>query len=107
MKLYRIFDNKRMEFNRNVIEYCNIFENLIDTKRSFENSLKFITDPDTIEILSIVNFIYLKKNQYFIVQCEINVLKDIIFIVIYLIYIFIEIIFFYILIIFPFLYLIL
>ena len=55
MKFYRIFDNifERMEFNRNIIEYCNTFENLIDTKMSFENSLKFITDPDTNEIISI------------------------------------------------------
>ena len=55
MKFYRIFDNifERMEFNRNIIQYCNTFDNLIDTKMSFENSLKFITDPDTNEILSI------------------------------------------------------
>ena len=55
MKFYRIFDNifERMEFNRNIISYCNTFDNLIDTKMSFENSLKFITDPDTNEILSI------------------------------------------------------
>ena len=55
MKFYRIFDNifERMEFNRNIIQYCNTFDKLIDTKMSFENSLKFITDPDTNEILSI------------------------------------------------------
>ena len=62
MKFYRIFDNifERMEFNRNIIQYCNTFDNLIDTKISFENSLKFITDPDTNEILSI-NSIFLTR----------------------------------------------
>ena len=55
MKFYRIFDNifERMEFNKNIIHYCNTFDSLIDTKMSFENSLKFVTDPDTNEILSI------------------------------------------------------
>ena len=54
-KFYRIFDNifERMEFNRNIIKYCKSFDELIDSKMSFENSLKFVTDPDTNEILSI------------------------------------------------------
>ena len=55
LKFYKIFINifERMEFNRNIIKYCNSFDELIDSKMSFENSLKFVTDPDTNEILSI------------------------------------------------------
>ena len=61
-KFYKIFDNifERMEFNRNIVNYCTTFDNLIGTKMSFENSLKFVTDPDTNEILSI-DSIFLKR----------------------------------------------
>ena len=40
-KFYKIFDSifERMEFNRNIVNYCTTFDNLIGTKMSFENSL--------------------------------------------------------------------
>ena len=61
-KFYKIFDNifERMEFNKNIMNYCSTFDNIIGIKMSFENSLKFETDPDTNEILSI-DSIFLKR----------------------------------------------
>ena len=62
LKFYKIYDNifERMEFNKNIINYCTSFDNLIGIKMNFENSLKFETDPDTNEILSI-NTMFLKR----------------------------------------------
>ena len=78
MKFYRIFDNifERMEFNRNIIQYCNTFDNLIDTKMSFENSLKFITDPDTNEILS-VDSIFLTREIFLGVISKLSEMSNI------------------------------
>ena len=78
MKFYRIFDNifERMEFNRNIVQYCNIFDNLIDTKMSFENSLKFITDPDTNEILSI-NTIFLTRDIFLLIISKLSEMSKI------------------------------
>ena len=62
LKFYKIYDNifERMEFNKNIVNYCTSFDNLIGIKMNFENSLKFESDQDTNEILSI-DSMFLKR----------------------------------------------
>jgi hypothetical protein len=65
-----------MEFNRNIIKYCKSFDELIDSKMSFENSLKFITDPDTNEILSI-DSIFLSRDNLLKIISKLTELSNI------------------------------
>lgn len=58
----QIYDsiNERYDLTKIILNYCTIFDNLVDNKINFENSIKIITDPDTKELLS-VSSIFLNR----------------------------------------------
>ena len=59
-----IYDSisERYELIKIILSYCTIFDNLVDNKINFENSIKITTDPDTKELLS-VSSIFLNRKS--------------------------------------------
>lgn len=59
-----IYDSisERYELIKIILSYCTIFDNLVDNKINFENSIKIMTDPDTKELLS-VSSIFLNRKS--------------------------------------------
>lgn len=57
-----IYDSlaERSDVIKVLLKYCGNFDNLVDIKVNFENSIKITTEPDTKEILS-VNSIFLNR----------------------------------------------
>ena len=64
IKFYKILDDlfSKEEFKNNILNYCNRFLELIDSKIMYENSIKIITDDSTHDILKIKSNFLLRKN---------------------------------------------
>ena len=77
IKFYNILDDlfSKEEFKNNILNYCNRFLELIDSKIIYENSIKFITDDSTHDILKIKSNFLLRKNLLKIINKLIELKK--------------------------------
>ena len=65
----------KIKLNKKIENYCLCFENIINEKIKFENSLKFSTDKKTNEILEI-NSLFLTKKNFLKIIKEIEYLSN-------------------------------
>ncbi len=73
-----LFDNiqERVFFKKNINKYCNIINNIIDSKIKYENSLKFELYDKQTEFLDI-NSVYINRNNFLLILNELKELNNI------------------------------